>query len=218
MDMRSTLRQTEFGQRVLAARTHAQMTQHTLAKAVGMSQGTLGETEKQALSSTFTAQIAWATGVSAYWLATGKGKMLDGLAAVDANETSETKGPELLRIALNMLAICLQDLDIDSRTEAGYLLQKMAESPGGRWSGRLSDLIEKEAEPYLWEAICNSDRAGKYPLSFQKQPDRMKQKSGSQPSAAVAASHLPTGPNDAVSSGDRREDEKGSSSGATGAG
>lgn len=137
---------------------------------------------------------------------------------LDANETSETKGPELLRAALNMLAICLQDLDIDSRTEAGYLLQKMAESPGGRWSGRLSDLIEKEAKPYLWEAICNSDRAGKYPLSSQKQTLRMKPKSGSQPSAAVAASHLPTGQGDAASGGDRGEDEEGSSDSATGSG
>jgi len=136
----------------------------------------------------------------------------------DIDQPSDAKGPELLRTALNILAICLHDLDIDSRTEAGYLLQKMAESPGGRWSGRLSDLIEKEAEPYLWEAICNSDRAGKYSLSFQKQTTRMKQKSGSQPSAAVAASHLPTGQGDAASGGDRREDEKGSSDSATGAG
>lgn len=218
MDMRSTLRRTEFGQRVLAARTHAQMTQHTLAKAAGMSQGTLGETEKQALSSTFTAQIAKATGVNAYWLATGKGQMLEGPARFDKDQTDVAKGPELMRTALNILAICLHDMDADSRTEAGYLMQKMAENPGGRWSGRLGDMIEKEAEPYLWEAICNSDRAGKYPLSIRNDPPRMSSKSGSAQTEAIKRSNQPTGDDDASLGEDRNKDQNRGSHGVAGSG
>lgn len=218
MDMRSTLRRSEFGQRVLDARTHAKMTQHTLAKAVGMSQGTLAETEKQALSSTFTAQIAWATGVSAYWLATGEGPMLQtATPAIDADQPADAKGPEVMRTAINIMAICLHDMDAESRTEAGYLLQKMAENPSGRWAGRLGELIEKEAEPYLWEAICNSDRAGKYYLSIQNKVGKMNHKSGTAQTKAILNSTQPTGQNDASRS-DRETDQNRGGNPAAGSG
>jgi transcriptional regulator with XRE-family HTH domain len=68
---------TEYGERVYRARTLAKLTQPQLAKAAGMSQGTLGELEYNAHSSRFTAQIAAACGVRSEWLATGAGDMID---------------------------------------------------------------------------------------------------------------------------------------------
>jgi phage repressor protein C with HTH and peptisase S24 domain len=65
-----------FGRRLLQARKHARLTQVQLAKAVGMSQGTLAEAEKTASGSSFTAQLAAATGVHPEWLASGCGDML----------------------------------------------------------------------------------------------------------------------------------------------
>lgn len=74
-DMRETTR-TPFGERLVKARKHKGLTQDALAKLVGMSQGTLGEAEKLANGSTYTAQIAAVCGVSELWLATGEGEML----------------------------------------------------------------------------------------------------------------------------------------------
>lgn len=67
---------TDFGKRLVAARKHANLTQANLAKAVGMGQSTLAEAEKTAQGSSFTAQLAAACGVSAEWLAEGKGEMV----------------------------------------------------------------------------------------------------------------------------------------------
>lgn len=67
---------SEFGRRLVAAREHAGLTQKEVASRVGMSQGTLGEAERIGQGSSFTSQIAKACGVSAEWLATGKGEMI----------------------------------------------------------------------------------------------------------------------------------------------
>lgn len=64
---------TPFGRRVWEARTEAKLTQKDLCKAAGMAQSTLAEAETTAHGSSFTAQIAAATGVSAEWLASGVG-------------------------------------------------------------------------------------------------------------------------------------------------
>lgn len=66
---------SEFGRRLVAARKHAGLTQKEVALKVGMSQGTLGEAEKEGQGSSYTSQIAALCGVSAEWLATGKGDM-----------------------------------------------------------------------------------------------------------------------------------------------
>lgn len=66
---------TDFGQRIKAARKQAGLTQVQLAKAIGISQGTLSEMENDGMSSTYTVQIAAVCGVSAQWLATGDGSM-----------------------------------------------------------------------------------------------------------------------------------------------
>jgi transcriptional regulator with XRE-family HTH domain len=86
---------TEYGARVFQARTRARLTQPQLAKAVGMSQGTLGELEYNAHSSRFTAQIATACNVRAEWLATGEGPLVD----------ASTLSPDIIDLAAKMSAL-----------------------------------------------------------------------------------------------------------------
>jgi transcriptional regulator with XRE-family HTH domain len=69
---------TEYGQRLLTARTKAALTQVQLAKAAGISQGTLAELEKIGQGSAFTPMLARACQVSAEWLASGEGPMVGG--------------------------------------------------------------------------------------------------------------------------------------------
>lgn len=77
IDGRPTLRtmrekeRTPFGQRLFEARMGAGLTQPQLATLAGMSQSTLADAEKSAQGSSFTAQLAAATGVRAEWLASG---------------------------------------------------------------------------------------------------------------------------------------------------
>jgi SOS-response transcriptional repressor LexA len=74
---------TDFGKRIKQARKLAKLTQEQLAKAVGISQGSLSEMENEGLSSTYTVQIAHVCGVNAKWLATGVG----GVALEEQNVT-----------------------------------------------------------------------------------------------------------------------------------
>lgn len=69
---------SEYGARLLSARKAAGLTQVALAKAVGMSQSSYAEAETTGNGSAYTAQIAAACGVSAEWLATGKGARIAG--------------------------------------------------------------------------------------------------------------------------------------------
>lgn len=70
-----------IGNRVRQARKAAGMTQQQLAKKAGIKQPTLSELETgESASSTLLPSIAAATGVSAYWLETGKGEMRSGAA------------------------------------------------------------------------------------------------------------------------------------------
>jgi transcriptional regulator with XRE-family HTH domain len=94
-DMARTKERTAYGARVFQARTRAGLTQPQLAKAAGMSQGTLGELEWYAESSRFTAQIAAACAVRAEWLATGEGAMLDSMTLL----------PEVLELAAKINAL-----------------------------------------------------------------------------------------------------------------
>jgi len=64
---------TPFGQRLVQARKAAKLTQQAAAKKVGMSQGTLGELEREGQGSSYTAALATLYGVDSLWLATGKG-------------------------------------------------------------------------------------------------------------------------------------------------
>jgi transcriptional regulator with XRE-family HTH domain len=218
MDMRSALRRSEFGQRVLDARKHAKMTQDSLARAVGMSQGTLAETEKQASSSTFIAQIAWATGVNAYWLATGEGAMLPpDQTAIDADQRKQIDGHAAMRMAISVLGTLLLDMDSESRKLAGHLMAEMASNPDGRWGEHLSDLIEKVSIPKTWDAIGIYVRAGNYHVSTPESGPVLTHKSGAVPTKAIHDSTLPTGASDATGS-DRDKDQSGSGNTAAGSG
>ena len=63
-----------FGQRLRSAREAAGLSQASAAKAVGMQQPTLSGLENDgSVRSTFTTALAELYGVSATWLATGKG-------------------------------------------------------------------------------------------------------------------------------------------------
>jgi len=67
-----------YSQRLKAARKHANLTQAELSKAVGITQTSISDLERgKSASSTFSASIARICGVSALWLETGEGKMID---------------------------------------------------------------------------------------------------------------------------------------------
>lgn len=84
---------TEFGKRVKAARKHRKLAQHQLARAVGVSQGTVSEMETEFHSSSYTAQIAEVCGVSAHWLATGEGEMLPSITTAQIRMTGIDPSP-----------------------------------------------------------------------------------------------------------------------------
>lgn len=67
---------TAFGARLVKAREYARKTQKQAAEAVGMSQGTLGELEREGQGSSYTAALSEYYGVRALWLETGKGEMV----------------------------------------------------------------------------------------------------------------------------------------------
>lgn len=67
----------KYGQRLEAARIYAGISQATLAELAQTSQANISKIETgNARGSEFTAQFADACGVSALWLATGKGDMV----------------------------------------------------------------------------------------------------------------------------------------------
>jgi len=68
---------TPYGERLRAARLRADLTQEQLSKRVGISQSTLNELESKGQGSMYTAQLAYALGVRALWLASGEGGMED---------------------------------------------------------------------------------------------------------------------------------------------
>lgn len=63
---------TEFGRRLVESRKRAGLTQVQVCAQLGISQGTLSELEREAYSSTYTAQLASLYRVDPYWLATGE--------------------------------------------------------------------------------------------------------------------------------------------------
>lgn len=64
---------TPFGERLKKAREDAGFTQEVAARRVGMSQGTLGQLEREGKGSSYTPALAALYRVDAVWLATGKG-------------------------------------------------------------------------------------------------------------------------------------------------
>ena len=68
---------TEYGQRLIDAMKHAEINQKELKARTGLAQSTLASAMNRGNGSTHTALIAEACGVSAAWLATGKGVMVE---------------------------------------------------------------------------------------------------------------------------------------------
>jgi transcriptional regulator with XRE-family HTH domain len=67
----------EYGDRIVAARTYAGMSQSELAEAAKTSQANVSKLESgKAKGSQFTAQFAAACNVNPLWLATGEGEMV----------------------------------------------------------------------------------------------------------------------------------------------
>ena len=97
----SSDRQTDFGRRLEAVRTNAGLSTRALADLVGCPQSTLATAELSGGGSTYTARIARACGVNAYWLETGEGEMVDG---PQASNESESTGPRFSPEAENLAA------------------------------------------------------------------------------------------------------------------
>jgi transcriptional regulator with XRE-family HTH domain len=113
---------TEYGARLYAARKHAKLTQTALAKSAGMSQSGYAEAETTGLTSTYTAQLAAACGVSAQWLATGEGQMV-------SDGTELPPESDQLKTALGVLTKALQKADKNTRIALEPLLASMANEP-----------------------------------------------------------------------------------------
>jgi len=100
--MKSSPPRTAYGQRLFDARKFAGKTQAQSAKAVGMSQGTYGELEREGKKgSSFTAQLARFFGVSAEWIATGKGSMSQSNAETEELFSAPVRSIESIRKELS---------------------------------------------------------------------------------------------------------------------
>lgn len=122
---------TDFGARLRSARRHKLLTQKQLAHAVGISQGTLSELESIGHGSAYAPQIAEICGVSATWLASGEGEMLE--ASSRAHKVAAlprgTSGADL-RSQLEALASTLATVPDDRRTAVAGLLHGFAKEGG----------------------------------------------------------------------------------------
>lgn len=84
LDMEETRNRSAFGQRMLAARTHARLTQIQVSTALSISQGTLAELERKGEGSTLVVQFAKLYGCSPEWLALGDGEMAGPRVSAEA--------------------------------------------------------------------------------------------------------------------------------------
>ena len=135
--MREKVR-SEYGTRLVMARKHAGLTQHAVAKAVGMSQSAYAGAETTGQGSTYTSQLAAVCGVNAEWLATGDGDML-GSDALSAQQTPAE--PDRIRGALRILADSLRSADRTTRTAVAPLLSLLASEPDQ--TENVVDMLEK---------------------------------------------------------------------------
>ena len=136
---------TPFGARLFAARIHARLSQAELGKAVGLSQGTIGEAEYTANGSGKTTKIAAVTGVSAAWLASNEGEMILSMAPElhkvseaipdgwhkphQAQDTTAIQPKPNIYQAITTLGSLLKDHSHLSRLSVAPLLQRLAEHP-----------------------------------------------------------------------------------------
>jgi transcriptional regulator with XRE-family HTH domain len=116
---------SDYGSRLVKARNYARLTQHALAKAVGMSQSAYAGAETTGQGSTYTSQLAAVCGVRAKWLETGEGEMLGS-----ETETPTTRlDPDAVLGALRTLADSLRAADKPTRSAVAASFSVLASDP-----------------------------------------------------------------------------------------
>lgn len=95
---------TEFGARLKKARKHAGFTQVQLAKRVGIGQSTLAELEKTGQGTSHAVAIAQACRVSAKWLTSGDGDMLEGFTKQPIDLENNPDYPAVRRVLFKLSA------------------------------------------------------------------------------------------------------------------
>lgn len=121
---------TEFGQRLKAARNAAKMTQKTLANKVGIGQSTIAELEKTGNGSSHVPVIAAALKCSALWLATGDGSMKDGF---DQNVTPVPLGMRQYPVISHVQAGALKEIAVPYGPGEGFDVE-YGDDDASQWS------------------------------------------------------------------------------------
>lgn len=137
---------TEFGQRLRAARTAAKMTQKVLANKVGIGQSTIAELEKTANGSSHVPVIAAALKCSALWLATGEGSMKDGF---DQNVTPVSLGMRPYPVISHVQAGALKEIAVPYGPGDGFDVE-YGDDDASQWSFFLEiegDSMQPEFRP-----------------------------------------------------------------------
>lgn len=108
-----------LGERLKAARKHAELTQPQLADKSGVSQQTISNIETGLQDkSTDTVQLAVACGVRPEWLAMEDGEMVDGMVVHDE------RIKHLARVCMD-----LSSYDVDRLVQAGDALKELSAKP-----------------------------------------------------------------------------------------
>jgi len=94
---------SDFGKRLLAAREAAGLTQAAVCKALDISQGTLSQLEREALTSRYTTQLANLYGVDPYVLA--EGTRPSGARTLDQAVSQGRNYPALPRLKWEEIAM-----------------------------------------------------------------------------------------------------------------
>lgn len=143
-DMREKVR-SDYGSRLLAARTEAGLTQTALAKAVGMSQSALVAAESTGQGSTYTSQLAAVCGVRAEWLATGEGPKREPATDVPAPPQTDLNDADRVAEAIEVITKALMNVDDFTRDFVRHSLSRLGKDPSesGNISHKIADLLVK---------------------------------------------------------------------------
>lgn len=117
----SDQRRSEFARRMRAARVHAGLSQRDAAQAIGIKPPTLSLLETDATKSAHVAMAAKVYGVSAAWLQTGEGEMLDGISAMSARAAYVAQQIDLIRDPADFDRCCVLCETFASLAQAGQL-------------------------------------------------------------------------------------------------
>jgi transcriptional regulator with XRE-family HTH domain len=112
---------TEYGNRLRAARKFAGLTQEQLRDKTGIAQSTISSAERDGNGSAETPVYAKACGVSALWLATGEGNMLDGATFTEVGTAKPQRAvplsPEIER-KMERIVLTVYNIQPDRRAAA----------------------------------------------------------------------------------------------------